>query len=243
MNPLRSRLQAAFKESLKQIKDDNCTTILLGEDDLTEGNLKYIKAPDGTKRERLTFALNYLKTHNIAYNYIARFDDDDLLNPNFISILQSLPEADCYYDKWHAYFDLYSAQHTHEPKDWMANTVFMKKEHALSVMKDGRTLIEQDHAEEWYLYFEDKTLAAFPKERPIYLRILSPGSVTANSKEEQSYQEYLAGQCKWNKQPNLKDFSFKSLQNIHDEFYPKGKLNLPKKSILSKIKSLLNGAP
>ena len=232
LNPLRIRQQEVFLDSLKAVKYDNFQAILLGDKEDKVGKLTFVKSPNGSKGDRLKFALEYLKRNEIEYDYVARFDDDDVLNPNIFEIVNELPEADCFYDNWHAYYDLYSGEHTHEKKDWMANAILMKKEHALFVLADGRTLVEQDHAQEWHLYFRHLKKTALPKLRPIYLRILSPGSVTANAKEEQNYQTYLAGQCKWNVRPVFKDFEFDELLQIHKDFYPEGKLQIPKRSAL-----------
>lgn len=241
LNPLRIRQQEVFLRSLQAVKYDNFQAILLGEKEEQVGNLTFVKSPNGSKGERLKFALEYLEKHEIEYDYIARFDDDDILNPNIFDIVNALSAGDCFYDSWHAYYDLYSGEYTHEKKDWMANSILMKKEHALFVMQDERTLIEQDHAQEWHLYFKDKQNIAVPKLRPIYLRVLSPGSVTANAKEEQSYQVYLAGQCKWNVRPDFKDFDLGKLNSIHKDFYPAGRLQIPKKSVFRKIISRLKG--
>ena len=80
LNPLRSRLQEVSLNSLRKVKYDNFQVLILGEKDQEEGKLKYIKSPNGRKGLRLAFALDYIKKHQIDYDYIARFDDDDVLN-------------------------------------------------------------------------------------------------------------------------------------------------------------------
>ncbi len=224
LNPLRSRLQEVSLNSLRKVKYDNFQVLILGEKDQEEGKLKYIKSPNGRKGLRLAFALDYIKKHQIDYDYIARFDDDDVLNPGIFE-QYSNAIADCIADKFHAYHDLNSHLSITEGKNWLANTVFLKKEHALAMLPNQMTLIEQDHANEWQAYFEGRNIQYAESEMPLYLRVLSPTSITSTLNDQGSYGLYLESFGDWLSPAKLPDFqeSLDQLYLVHNEFYPEGK--------------------
>jgi len=236
LNPLRRRLQEVSLASLRRVKYDNFQALILGDEDREEGNLKFIKAPSGTKGLRLDFALKYIKKLGINYDYIARFDDDDVLNPSIFKLIAEI-KADCIADNAHAFYDLNSNLTITSQKDWLANTVFLKKEHALALLPDNRTLIEQDHGEEWHLYFKKKEISYVKSASPIYIRVLSPTSITSTSNESGSYAQYLDSFGNWLLPVELPHFSesLKGLESIHLEFYPDGKYVPVRRSALSRI--------
>ncbi len=242
MNPLRAALQQASLASLRNIKYDNYQAIILGDEDKIEHNLHFVKAPEGSKGDRLAFALNYLKTSNTQFDYICRFDDDDIFNP-FILNNYAQTNADCIADLYHAFYNLASHQCIVSKKTWLANTVFLKKAHALSVLKDGRTLIEQDHAEEWMPYFADKKITYSHKNHPLYLRVLSPTSITANI-DKNAYKTYLQSFGNWKKHLDLNDFvaSLINLYEINQAFYKDYSVEkgAKRKTILEKLFIFLN---
>jgi hypothetical protein len=237
LNPLRIALQEVSIDSLKKIEYDNFKAIILGDDEKVEGNLIYVKSPDGTKGKRLTVALKYILDQKIDFDYIARFDDDDVFNPKVLQQFSSI-EADCLADHFHAFYDLNSNRTISTKKNWLANTAFLTREHAFSIQKDGRTLIEQDHAEEWHLYFEKRNMYYASAGQPIYLRVLSPTSITANGQEGSSYSHYLQSFGDWSQPLKLTNFSesLSKLEKVHQEFYPEGKYEPLKTNVIQKVK-------
>lgn len=233
LNPLRSRLQEVSLDSLRKVKYDNFQVLVLGDKEYEEGKLSYIKAPNGSKGLRLKFALEYIEKHNLAYDYIARFDDDDVLNSQIFEQYANSKSA-CIADRFHAYYDLNSHLTITEEKNWLANTVFLKKEHALAMCKDGRTLIEQDHALEWHSYFQKKEVLYTKSQVPIYLRVLSPTSITSTTNDNHSYATYLDSFGDWLSPIHLPDFesSIAQLEKVHNEFYPEGKYTPVNTSLL-----------
>ncbi len=175
LNPLRSELQRLSLDSIRQIEYDNCEAIVLGDEEGVDGKLRFVKSPEGSKGDRLAFALKYLKEESIDYDYIARFDDDDIINPKTMARFTST-KGDCFADRFHGFYDLFSGCLALSEKDWLANTVFMKRQHALAQMKDGRTLIEQENAEKWQHFFRGKEVVYASKPEPIYFRVLSTNS-------------------------------------------------------------------
>jgi len=219
VNPLRQRLQDLSMLSLKSIEYDNYAAIILGEEEKIDGNLIFVKAPNGTKGERLKFAMDYLIAQNIDYEYLCRFDDDDILNPLILTLYKNT-KAMCIADKHHAFFDLFTKRCLQTKRTWMANTVFLRKDCATCLMPDGRTLIEQDHAEEWMNFFKEKEVKFASKKHPIYLRVLSPTSETANI-DANNYQNYLKSFGNWKNAKTILDFKplIEKLNIIGKDFY------------------------
>lgn len=219
INPLRQRLQELSLSSLRDQENDNYAAIILGDEEKIDGNLIFVKAPNGTKGERLKFAMKYLVKENIDYQYLCRFDDDDILNPSIFNFLSGAKAA-VIADKYHSFFDLYTQKCLQTKRDWMANTVFLRKDCATHLMPDGRTLIEQDHAEEWMKFFKGKEIYFVPKKHPIYLRVLSPTSETANI-DADNYQNYLESFGNWRNAKAIDDFKhqIKELQQISSSFF------------------------
>ncbi len=206
MNPLRAVLQKNCINSLKQIKGDNYLALLIGEENKVDKKLHYIASPQGNKGIKLAFAIEYLVQQKIQYTHLCRFDDDDIINPNILNQLYE-SNADCFADKYHGFYDLTSNRILLAKKNWMANTVFMKKEHALHIMPNNRTLIEQDHAESWQSYFESKKIYYVSKNSPIYLRVLSPTSITALLDTATDYVAYLNTFGDWSRTNRHGQFS------------------------------------
>lgn len=242
LSPLRVSLQEVSIDSLKRVEYDNFQAIILGDEERVEGKLHYVKSPDGTKGERLSIALDYLNNQNIAFDYIARFDDDDVFNPSILGRYKSAT-ADCLADQFHAFYDLNSNRTINTKKSWLANTVLLKKAHALNIQKDGRTLIEQDHAEEWHSYFKDKLVEYALPDHPIYLRVLSPTSITAKEDDGATYSQYLRSFGDWSKPKKFVDFSQSQakMDQVHQEFYPDGRFEPSSFSFIRIAKDKIKG--
>ena len=230
LTPLRERLQQASFASLNSVKYDNFRVLLFGDEDKVDGNLTFISAPNGKKGDRLKFALEYIEKHEIAFDYIARFDDDDFINPTIFDQYK-FTKCNAIADKYHGFVDLGTCKTITTFRNWMANTVLMCKEDAFANMPNGKTLIEQDHAEEWHNYFKKKEVLYAPKNNPIYLRLLSPTSETANIDED--YNAYLKSFGNWKKPIFMEAFKqdMLNIKNISEAFFPKVEKNVyaPKK--------------
>lgn len=103
LNPLRIKLQETSFTSLKNIKYDNYEVLLFGEQEKTEGKLHFIKAPEGRKGDRLKFALRYISQNKITCDHLCRFDDDNLINPNILSLCAAL-KNNAIADQYHSFF-------------------------------------------------------------------------------------------------------------------------------------------
>lgn len=207
-------LQSAFRKDLAEIsmqslhnqESRDWEAILLGEKNRDEGNLHFMNLGGGRKQEKLHYAANWLMKQQSLPEYIIRFDDDDLISP---AALASLPgnAFDCYADRVHWFHDLSSGMTSAQERPWLANTIIHKTEHALSEYGEYEpglsftdslpVLLENDHSQTWHKYYRDKNIIYAPEQHPLYLRLLSPESIT--SVRDGDYKSYLEKFGFWNK--------------------------------------------
>ncbi len=201
ITPLRQRLIDASMTSLLQQSSNNWEALLLGDEKRQEGNCHYMHVPVGTKEEKLHFVVDYLLAQKNLPEFIIRFDDDDLIHPELLEMAGKL-DFDCYADQWHTFYDVSSGKLSGQKRDWLANTVIHKTEHALAsygeyhyvVHSDLRRphLLQNDHSKWWHQYYKGKKVVFADKKNPMYVRVLSPTSYTAGANgDELNKEQYL----------------------------------------------------
>lgn len=155
----------------------------------------YIRSEALKKGEKIEEAINYINNNNFKVDFLIRLDDDDIMLPD--SLKESLNyDFDVYGDRYHSYYDLSSGLSSIVKRKWLANTVIHKASHALKISEDkGLHIINHDHSLKWHRYYKDKKLVYAHKNSPIYIRIISPVSVT--SIESNDYINYLSFFGKW----------------------------------------------
>ncbi len=210
VTPFRQRLIDISMRSLLEQQSSEWEALFLGEEERSERNLHFLKCPVETKEEKLHFAVDYLLAEKTLPEYIIRFDDDDIINPEALMHVGE-DTFDCYADKLHKFYDASTGRVSNQKRDWLPNTIIHKAEHALAVYgeyhhvvkSDKRRphLLQNDHSKWWHKYYAEKKVAYASGESPLYLRILSPTSFTANSENENadkvSYTEYLSRFGDW----------------------------------------------
>ena len=195
ITPLRILLFEQFIKSLQNQSYKNWEALLIGEEDRVDGNMKYISLKAESKEIKLIFAKEYILNLKTKPDYIIRIDDDDLINP-FILERVALLNFDCYSDSHHAFYDLVSSRISLQKRSWFANTVIHKYEHAMILIgEDQIPLIQCDHSKIWHLFYKDKTVIYSERSAPIYLRVLSPTTVTSgihaiNKNIEEKYDDF-----------------------------------------------------
>ncbi|HEY1040743.1 MAG TPA: hypothetical protein VGF30_15115 [Bacteroidia bacterium] len=248
LTPLRTMLFEQYIESLKRQSYKNWEALLIGEEDRTDGNIRYVSIAAESKEIKLIFAKEYILNMAQKPDYIIRIDDDDVINPNVLKRVANM-DFDCYADHYHAFYDLTNFRISLQKRDWLANTVIHKYEHAMLEMgEDKIPLLQCDHSKDWIRYYKDKKLVYAPENSPVYLRVLSPTTVTSgihgltkNTKEKydefksnvvklhsagdinfNQYHSYIRGFGKWKKQ-ELPDFreQQRSLEQVWIKFYGK----------------------
>ncbi len=181
LTPLRQMLFNEFINSLKAQSYANWKAILIGEEENIDGNIQYISCKAESKETKLIFAKEYILNLKIKPDYIIRIDDDDVINPEILNQTGKL-DFDCYADLYHSFFDLVSGKISQQKRTWLANTVIHKYSHALAeVGEDKLPLMQADHSKDWIKYYSDKNLVYARKKEPVYLRVLSPTTVTSGT--------------------------------------------------------------
>lgn len=211
ITPFRQRLIDLSLQSLRAQESDQWEAWMLGEENKADGNLTYFQSPVETKEEKLHWAVDLLLNAKSLPEYIIRFDDDDIINVSALKKVEGIT-FDCYADKHHTFYDAASGRLSQQVRSWLPNTVIHKTEHALAqygeyhyvVKSDKRKphLLQNDHSKWWHTYYANKKVVYADKSSPLYMRILSPTSFTAqggvNTSEHQSYNEYISKFGDWN---------------------------------------------
>jgi len=226
LTPFRRALREITLRSLLNQTSDNWQAILIGEEEKIDGHLIYIKTNAVEKSEKLMTAFAYLLQLKTKSDFIIRLDDDDIISP-FILERVATVEFDCYVDLYHSFYDISSCTISQQKRDWMPNTIIHTFANAMtSYGEKGLPLFAHDHSKSWHLYYTGKRCLFAPKVHPIYLRVISPSTISSGNNSQhinaidfQSYKKHLISFGKW-KNFNLSDFQpYKdNLINIWENF-------------------------
>jgi len=217
-SPLRQSLFEIYLEGLKRQQYEHWKVLLLGEEEKEDGRFKYVRLGGETREEkfeelRKLYSRADVKALTDEAQYIVKLDDDDLISPGILQML-SEKDFDCYYDSWHTFYDVSSGITTQQQRPWIASTCVHKKEHALASYEGPgasplNNLLYSDHSKAWHAYYAGKKIIAAEKTHPVYLRVLSPTSITASSTNRapmrieevdlKKYYAYLRGFGYWEK--------------------------------------------
>ena len=220
MTPLRRKLREEMENQLARIEGGRWRAWFLGERSASSGPIEFVACNERTKGDKLRAWLpRAIEAHNP--DYIVRLDDDDLINPAIMDIINDHAEFDCLVDRKHWFFDIVTGQLSNESRDWFANTVVQKTEHAMATIpwvEGDVPVIAGDHSKEWHRYFADKQVKYTEEKRPLYIRTLSPTSITAgnaNSEDWKAYAQYRNGFGDWSaKVPNGFSFAVENLREF-----------------------------
>ncbi|HEU4717026.1 MAG TPA: hypothetical protein VFU15_04305 [Bacteroidia bacterium] len=220
---LRRSLIDIYFRALDAQTYGNWKVAVLGEEEKTEGRFHYFFLGDLPKEEKFAevrkiFSKPEMTALTGEADYIIKLDDDDIISPR---LLQDLAEfdGDLYYDKYHTFTDVSSGMITQQRRQWIASTCVHKKEHALSAWNGPGAsavgnLLYSDHSQSWHLYYGDKKTVAADPHHPVYLRVLSPTSVSSGASAGEGnrndipmngYRDYLAKFGDWTR-ADVKDF-------------------------------------
>ena len=205
LNPIRQTLFDLMIYGLKNQKSNNWNALLMGEEEKVDGNLIFLNSekvldqdyvkefrgdPGHTdKHHKIEIALQHIARESKKPKYLIRLDDDDLISPDVIQFIEREGmNYDCYADKYQALYNITDAQIALPDLPWLANSVFHKYEHAITVVPQfNRKLINCSHSDAFHLYYKDKKIYFFPKYEPLYLRILSETSLHIKTAETTTY--------------------------------------------------------
>ncbi|HET6989947.1 MAG TPA: hypothetical protein VFJ43_01430 [Bacteroidia bacterium] len=194
--------------------------IVFGEEEKVEDKFHYFTLADESREKKFEAIKNLLQRAEVESlldeaDYIIKLDDDDLISPVLLEHLKNF-KGDLYYDRFHTFFDSSSGVITQQERQWVASTCVHKKELILSDWNGTGAspvgnLLYTDHSKAWHLFYGSKNKTAAPKESPVYLRILSPTSITSGALNGppqsikdvtfDKYYEYLSGFGNWDPAP------------------------------------------
>ena len=209
LTPLRKELQQLCFKTLLSQTYSNWKALLVGAvapKGLEDNRFIHI-SEEGYKELKLQHAVKYIQETNLKSDYIIRLDDDDLINPSILKYYAT-SRADVIVDLSQWFIEWESKRISKDFKPWFANTVLHKREHALAefgvIAREGVSqinsyvpLIATNHAL-MHIYYKGKNIKFAPRNKPIYLRVINPDSITSNN--SQSYQGYLRNFGLWKKQ-------------------------------------------
>lgn len=205
---LRSLIFKLFLRQFDYINALNYRVILLsGEIIHTDNkNIQTIVVTTKTKRDRLNEVKQTIIRDYKQFTHICRLDDDDFLNPN-LNEYWPQEHFDAWYDNQHCFYDIASDRFASQKRLWMPNTTIMTMDCAFGEWHEkGKSLLfDYDHSATWHLFFDDKRTIASRAENPIYLRVLSPFSITSEQNRAfvderiimRNYFDYLSGFGSW----------------------------------------------
>jgi hypothetical protein len=208
----RIKLWSNVISALLSQKYDNWNVICVGESIVDTHNDKFIflNFDELPKLKKVEKAVEYILREKLHFDYLIRLDDDDLISPTILNNLSD-SEFDCYYDKYHTFVEFYSGRISQQKRSWIPNTAIHKFIHATNIVVDDTNssfLLAQNHDKVWHNYYENKKVLISEKSNPLYLRVLTPTSVTskaANSEDKfDDYKKYLLQFGCWSK--NIKQF-------------------------------------
>ncbi len=179
LTPLRKSLFELYLQALQKQSYTNWEAILIGEFAKKDQNITYLRSEAVTKSDKLKVAFEYLSQLEIKPDYIIRLDDDDLISPDLLTRISTL-DFDCYSDQYHSYYDITTASTSQQLRHWLPNTIIHKFEHGMAPYGESQlSLFMHDHSQAWHVYYADKKIVWAPKKHPVYLRIISPTTITS----------------------------------------------------------------
>lgn len=219
---------------------------LLGEMEEEISDFEIIKVRGVSKEDKLWEAGKILEAgYTPLAKYVVRLDDDDLINPEIFDAFAT-EYFDCCTDRYHTFYDLSSGNVSAQKRDWFPNTVIHRYKHAMQKVPvqggselagESNFLFACDHSQTWHDYYADKTVRYTSKYDPLYIRVLSPGSITAQQTSYNEYAGYLTGFGSWKSpfplkntvlQKELKEIWFRENDSFKEHEFPK-------KSILKRV--------
>lgn len=242
--------------------------IVLGDEEKVEGRFNYFFLADGTREEKFEAIKKLLLRNEIVSlfseaDYVIKLDDDDIISPTLLGQLKDF-NGDLFFDRYHTFVDSSSGIITQQQRQWVASTCVHKKEHVLSSWTGAGAspvgnLLYTDHSKSWHLFYEGKKISQADKNNPVYLRVLSPTSITSGALNGppqtlsdvslEKYYEYLKSFGDWTP-ANVKVFDsyLPKLAEAWKVFSGSEQLKLPEEyfkvmnsGILHKIKQILSG--
>ena len=184
---LRQGMIDAMQKSLYNQSYTNWKALWIGEKEFENDKIKEVSVKDKSALSQIYLREDVLQYINDC-DYIVKLDDDDIILPNTLDIASKL-DFDIYCDKYHTFYDITSGTLTQQNRNWIASTSIHKKEHALMSREEDKvtgnfinSLFYGEHGKDWIGYYKNKKIVFANRLSPVYVRVLSPTSITAGAK-------------------------------------------------------------
>ncbi|MES2680981.1 MAG: hypothetical protein V4635_13900 [Bacteroidota bacterium] len=191
---LRKKLYELYLNSLNAQTYTNWKVLIIGEEERQDDRFKVVKIDAGSEvplKEQLKKI--YDRADVISYleqsDFIVKLDDDDIISPSILETM-SKKDFDICFDRYHTFYDVTSGVQTQQSRHWIPSTCIHKTQHALAPTDAAgnknyftNSVLYTNHADVWHVYYADKKQVVAEKEHPVYLRVLSPTSITAGAKK------------------------------------------------------------
>jgi len=177
---IRQKLIDAMELSLHSQTYQNWRAIHIGETDRVRGKITEINV------ERIAIS-EYYSTQEFMdildwADYIIKLDDDDIILPNTLEAY-SHSEWDCIFDDEHVFYDIVTNRFSRQKRDWIPATCLHKKSCAIQPLSGSGNFINSlfygNHAKDWIQFYKTRRVHRTGMGNPLYVRILSPTSITA----------------------------------------------------------------
>ncbi len=187
---LRQALIDAYYKGLNAQTYREWKVIVMGEEERTEGKFNYFHLQGESREEKFNAIKSILASERFLSlaneaDYIVKLDDDDIISPHVLEKVSKL-DVDIYFDQHHTFYDISSGSITQQKRNWFASTCIHKKELVLSAWNGpgaslvGNLLYSEHHAS-WHVFYQDKKMLAADPDEPVYMRVLSPTSITSGA--------------------------------------------------------------
>lgn len=231
-SPLREELFFLMQKSLENQTYPHWKALWIGEkEQLVTPRILEVDASEKNKLQSIYLRKDVLQWMNDA-EYLVKLDDDDLILPRSLEYISG-KSFDICYDRWHTFFDIVTGSLTRQKRTWMASTCIHRKEHAIRNPYNHQpsenfihSVFYSDHSKTWHVYYRNKRMLPTSHYHPLYVRVLSPTSITARFNGStydnmENYFNYLTTFGSWFRS-SIKDFDFlyENLIGIRRKYFP-----------------------
>jgi hypothetical protein len=192
---LRESLISLWRNALEKQSYPHWKSLVIGEEEKRTGKyfeLRIDPALGKSERRRPLSELyerQDVKDYVHDADYVIKIDDDDIISPLLLEKLVQF-DGDLFYDDFHTFYDISSGQLTQQQRPWIASTCVHKREHAFSKLNPSaeeniflNSVFYSDHSKIWHNYYRGKRMQKAKPQHPVYLRVLSPTSITSGTKK------------------------------------------------------------
>ena len=259
---LRKKLQELYLKALHAQTYSGWKVLIIGEAEFEDTRFKIVHLNSNQSKENIIAdTIKIYEREDVMKwvtnsDYLIKLDDDDIISPNILEKIKS-KNFDVCYDEFHTFYNITSGQITQQKRPWIASTCVHKTTHALSPINGTKknfysnSVLYTEHSQVWHQYYAGKNnLIADPSE-PVYLRVLSPTSITAGAKrfpiittddiDFNHYHDYLHLFGNWENKKNCIEFDayLLDLKKSWEEFSGQELKKIPMKNLFKKFQDKL----